>query len=385
MKKYFKISLVLLIVSGSTIVNAQTNLVPVSARIPELKLWVDAEEQTGADGSAVTTVTDQAGVVSGITVQGLVTLNITPSGKKEFSFAGLDNSINLGQPAALNYVPGNDDFTIMGFIGSGIPAQGALVSKGGNGGVQYHIEVSYNKFWTGIGNNSTSNYFQLSNGLIDENIHYAMTVDSNGSKLYINGQLIETRGTSSVGTATYVGDILIGDTATWDWEYSDHIRSVGIFSKALSDVEVLDIYNDIINPPSEPNSDPGEVWTQTGNNIHFNNGNVGIGITNPSTDKLAVNGNIRAKEVKVEIANWPDYVFDKGYNLPSLKEIKNHIQEKGHLPKIPSAAEMEQNGVELGEMNKLLLEKIEELTLYILKQQEEIEENKRQIRLINDH
>jgi hypothetical protein len=128
-----------------------------------------------------------------------------------------------------------------------------------------------------------------------------------------------------------------------------------------------------------------ELWSENNTNIFYDLGNVGIGLTDPGNDKLAVNGNIRAKEVKVETTNWPDYVFDKGYNLPSLEEIKKHIQEKGHLPNIPSASEMEENGVELGEMNKLLLEKIEELTLYILKQQEEIKENKRQIRLINDH
>ena len=105
------------------------------------------------------------------------------------------------------------------------------------------------------------------------------------------------------------------------------------------------------------------------------NGNLGIGTTNPNGWKLAVNGKIRAKEIKVE-TNWADYVFDEEYNLPTLLEVEKHIQEKGHLKNIPSAKEVEKNGIELGEMNKLLLEKIEELTLYTIEQEKKLEQQK---------
>ena len=73
----------------------------------------------------------------------------------------------------------------------------------------------------------------------------------------------------------------------------------------------------------------------------FVTGNVGIGTTNPK-EKLAVNGNIRAKEVKVELENWPDYVFEEDYALPSLSSVKAFIVENGHLPDIPSAEEINQ-------------------------------------------
>jgi hypothetical protein len=96
-----------------------------------------------------------------------------------------------------------------------------------------------------------------------------------------------------------------------------------------------------------------------------NNGNVGIGTATPNA-KLAVNGNIRAREIKVETANWPDYVFTKDYQLLSLKETEQHIKDKGHLPGIPSAEEVKTNGVDLGDMNAKLLKKIEELTLHLI-------------------
>jgi hypothetical protein len=97
------------------------------------------------------------------------------------------------------------------------------------------------------------------------------------------------------------------------------------------------------------------------------NGNVGIGTTAPDA-KLAVKGTVHANEVKVDLngAVAPDYVFNSDYNLLSLEEIKTYIDQHKHLPEVPSAKEMEANGVQLGEMNMLLLKKIEELTLHII-------------------
>jgi hypothetical protein len=101
------------------------------------------------------------------------------------------------------------------------------------------------------------------------------------------------------------------------------------------------------------------------------NGNVGIGTLNP-TYKLSVNGNIRTKEVVVE-SGWADYVFDKNYRLRSLDEVELFIQQHKHLPNIPSAKEIETNGLHLGDVQKRMMEKIEELTLYVIELKKEIE------------
>jgi hypothetical protein len=109
------------------------------------------------------------------------------------------------------------------------------------------------------------------------------------------------------------------------------------------------------------------------NNLHYFSGNVGIKTPTPREYELAVNGKIRAKEVKVETANWPDYVFKPDYQLNTLPELEAYIKANGHLPDVPAAAEVENEGVALGEMNKILLKKIEELTLLLIEQNKKLE------------
>jgi hypothetical protein len=110
-------------------------------------------------------------------------------------------------------------------------------------------------------------------------------------------------------------------------------------------------------------------------------GNVGIGTDNP-TFKLSVLGNIRSTEVVVE-TGWADYVFDKKYKLPLLSDLEKFIQQNKHLPNIPTAAEIEKNGLHLGDTQKRMMEKIEELTLYIIQQQKEIDALKKIVLKIN--
>jgi len=111
-----------------------------------------------------------------------------------------------------------------------------------------------------------------------------------------------------------------------------------------------------------------------GGGTNYFAGNMGIGTQDTRGYKLAVSGNMIAESVKVQLRSaWPDYVFAKDYTLPSLEETEKHIKEKGHLPGIPSAAEVKNNGIDLGEMNAKLLEKIEELTLHLIQKDKLIE------------
>lgn len=119
-------------------------------------------------------------------------------------------------------------------------------------------------------------------------------------------------------------------------------------------------------------------------NITEKDGKIGIGTTNPD-ELLTVKGTIHTQEVKVDLdgAVAPDYVFEKFFNgfseslpeyeLISLEELEVFLKKNFHLPTIPSAAQMEKEGISLKEMNLLLLQKIEELTLYTLQQQKEID------------
>jgi hypothetical protein len=117
-------------------------------------------------------------------------------------------------------------------------------------------------------------------------------------------------------------------------------------------------------------------------------GRIAIGKINSSDNfKLSVDGKVAAKEIKVTLNGWADYVFDKDYKLMSLASLEAFIKKNNHLPNIPAAQEVkEKGGIELGEMNVKLLEKIEELTLYVIELKKENVEFRKQLEeLKNKH
>ncbi len=166
-------------------------------------------------------------------------------------------------------------------------------------------------------------------------------------------------------------------------ESTDKGKAAGIyFSGSAANIGILD------------QNKPISFYT-AGTNLKMritSDGNVGIGVAAPQqklhvaggakfddqvlidAGGLYVNGEVKAKKFHASISPFPDFVFEPGYQLLPITEVESFITEKGHLPGFPNAAEVEKNGIELGEMNALLLQKIEELTLYIIAQQKEIGE-----------
>lgn len=138
------------------------------------------------------------------------------------------------------------------------------------------------------------------------------------------------------------------------------------------------------------------IWEDAGDGVYGTNGfgterltvlpggNVGIGLSNP-TNKLDVNGTIHSRAVKVDLNGWSDYVFAKSYKLPTLKFVETFIAQNKHLPDVPSAAEVVKDGLDVGEMNKLLMKKVEELTLYLIQQQKEIKDLEIKVNKIARH
>jgi hypothetical protein len=115
--------------------------------------------------------------------------------------------------------------------------------------------------------------------------------------------------------------------------------------------------------------------------VSYIQGSVAIGTTDPLGYKLAVNGNAIFNKVKVKLFPWADYVFYDDYKLPALKEVEAYVKQYKHLPDVPSEKEIQQNGLDLGDSQAMLLKKIEELTLYLIEQNRKLEE---QVMKVND-
>ncbi|MFC1226709.1 hypothetical protein ACFE6N_23095 [Pedobacter sp. BG31] len=133
-------------------------------------------------------------------------------------------------------------------------------------------------------------------------------------------------------------------------------------------------YIDISSYSTIPDMDQNIVFGTAGQEkmrIH-KNGNIGIGTANP-TDMLTVAGKIGAREIKVSTNAGADFVFEPGYKLADLSEVECFVKANKHLPEIPAAKEMIENGVSLGELNIKLLQKVEELTLYLIEQDKKID------------
>ena len=216
--------------------------------------------------------------------------------------------------------------------------------------------------------------FQMyDSGSLDERI-----IDYKPNIIFNNKGYVGIGTTSPITTLDVNGSVKLGNGAT----YSDLVFKTGTAMSGTNGV--FEIF-----PRTIPLTGTARQTTHFKNASDFFgktehdvlvDGNVGIGTSDTKGFKLGVNGKIFANEIKVAIyPNWPDFVFEKTYSLPSLREVENHIKEKGHLKNIPSSKEVEKNGFFLGEMDAKLLQKIEELTLYIIEQEKKFEKQEKEM------
>ena len=214
------------------------------------------------------------------------------------------------------------------------------------------------------------------------NLSWSASTDNVG----VTGYTVLQNGTS-IGTTT--GALTFNVTGlTQNTSYAFTITArdaAGNVSPASNAANVTTTGTGVIDYTSANSNLPTIDWTARD---LFASRNVGIGTTNTQGYRLAVDGNVVAEEIKVELSqNWPDFVFTKNYGLPTLEQVERHILDKGHLENIPSAAEVKLNGIRLGEMNAKLLQKIEELTLYTIQQEKKIiglENDNKKIQLLSE-
>jgi hypothetical protein len=175
-----------------------------------------------------------------------------------------------------------------------------------------------------------------------------------------------TSGTPWNGALLSVG----GFTNTYDLQLNSDYNLGGVhlsFRTHNGDTHVLNPWNEIFH---------------TGN---LNRADVDFTAKTINSANVYNNGNLWSKQINVALANpWADYVFSQAYNLPSLGDIKTYIDKNHHLPDVPSAAEVEKNGINLGEMNRVLVKKIEELTLYLIKKDNEDKEKDIRLSLLQE-
>ncbi|WP_291119223.1 hypothetical protein [Empedobacter sp. UBA7248] len=239
---------------------------------------------------------------------------------------------------------------------NGVPNQAVDVLLGNsylNGWIEVNISGTYSN--------------ENSVGIIRKNFQVGMN-PSNGVWNSTTSRIIEAEGL--LVNNIYVGDIVwdntinqykltIFHTKSSGNPYSIHVTQHSYTDAIIDQANLSAVYTNYFQGIQK-------------HSVYYNNA-IGIGVKDPK-NMLDVNGTVHAKEVKVDMDGWADYVFKEKYDLLTLQEVEKHIQEKGHLPNIPSEKEVLENGISVGETQKLLLQKIEELTLYIIEQDKRIKE-----------
>ncbi|MGY3214784.1 hypothetical protein [Mucilaginibacter sp. HD30] len=235
---------------------------------------------------------------------------------------------------------------------------GSYMTVGENGNVGVGITTPQTKLHVYSGGSSANTTDQYSGNFIVEaatggrsstsgaSLEFVVPANTDGTNPWGQARIIAVAGSSSNESA--IGKMVLGTRRLFDkgtgsgitWNYGDDIVIDGV-------------------------------------------GNVGVNTSDTKGYKFAVNGSAIATSMKVKAnGSWPDFVFLKNYKLPTLTEVKTYIDKNQHLPDMPSADEVHTNGLDLGEMNRLLLKKVEELTLYLMEEHSKNVEQENRINVL---
>ncbi|CAL2088688.1 hypothetical protein [Tenacibaculum sp. 190524A05c] len=277
------------------------------------------------------------------------------------------------------FANGSEKMTVTkdGYVGIGTTTPSAkLAIRESNQGINFLINKKLTGSWPAISESKTVTLQSTGNSA--GNLAFAT-----GNKEHMR---INTNGNVGIGTITPDTNLHVNGTSGILLTTDDVTQDLKLFREGENAVIEGRVNNNLILRTKGNNATTEGLFVQNSNkqNLMFINGagNVGIGVTDTKGFNLAVAGSngIVAEKVTVKLQSaWPDYVFTNEYKLPSLKEVEKQIKENGHLANIPSAEEVSKNGIELGEMNKKLLEKVEELTLYTIQQEKELDKQGKEI------